>query len=163
MDGLQFCFVLSSNDRRPPVSGMRLPGPEAHKLAIWFALHTWFRQAEHVRGVGFSFDMPILRTVDPGRCCSQLRPSTRSSADIAALAPNLEPEFDIWRTGQGAPAQGDTGADPIAAGRRAIAQTNTDKMDCCFPLAIYKPYSGKNFSVTHFDNLTIRPLPDGGK
>src|SRR4051812_37064102 len=35
-------------------------------LAIWFALHTWFRQAEHVQGFGFSFDMPILSTVDPG-------------------------------------------------------------------------------------------------
>lgn len=34
-------------------------------LAIWFALHTWFRHAEHVQGLGFSFDMPILNTVDP--------------------------------------------------------------------------------------------------
>ena len=34
-------------------------------LAIWFALHTWFRRAEHVQGFGFSFDAPILSTVDP--------------------------------------------------------------------------------------------------
>jgi chromate transporter len=34
-------------------------------LAIWFALHTWFRQAEHVHSFGFSFDMPILSTVEP--------------------------------------------------------------------------------------------------
>ena len=34
-------------------------------LAIWFALHTWFRRAEHVQGFGFSFDVPVLSTVDP--------------------------------------------------------------------------------------------------
>jgi chromate transporter len=34
-------------------------------LAIWFALHTWFREAEHLKGFGFSFDIPILSTVDP--------------------------------------------------------------------------------------------------
>jgi chromate transporter len=34
-------------------------------LAIWFALHTWFWRAEHVQGFGFSFDAPILSTVDP--------------------------------------------------------------------------------------------------
>ena len=34
-------------------------------LAIWFALHTWFRRAEHVQGFGFSFDIPVLSTVDP--------------------------------------------------------------------------------------------------
>ena len=37
------------------------------------------------------------------------------TVDIAALAPNLEPEFTIWRTGQGAPAQWDIVADPTAA------------------------------------------------
>jgi chromate transporter len=34
-------------------------------LAIWFALHTWFKQTEPVQGFGFSFDIPILSTVDP--------------------------------------------------------------------------------------------------
>jgi chromate transporter len=34
-------------------------------LAIWFALHTWFKQTEHVQGFGFSFDIPVLSTVDP--------------------------------------------------------------------------------------------------
>jgi chromate transporter len=33
-------------------------------LAIWFALHTWFREARHLRGLGFSFDIPVLATVD---------------------------------------------------------------------------------------------------
>jgi chromate transporter len=34
-------------------------------LAIWFALHTWFHEAQQVKGFGFSFDVPVLGTVDP--------------------------------------------------------------------------------------------------
>ena len=34
-------------------------------LAIWFALHTWFREVRDVQGFGFSLDIPILSTVDP--------------------------------------------------------------------------------------------------
>ena len=60
------------------------------------------------------------------------------TVDIATLAPNLEPEFTVWRTGQGAPAQWAIVADPTAAGGRAIAQTSTDKTDYRFPLAIYQ-------------------------
>jgi len=70
------------------------------------------------------------------------------TVDIAALAPDLEPEFTIWRTGQGAPAQWAIVADPTAAGRGAIAQTSTDKTDYRFPLAVYKPYSGKDLEVS---------------
>jgi chromate transporter len=33
-------------------------------LAIWFALHTWFRQARPVRGFGLSFDAPVLPSLD---------------------------------------------------------------------------------------------------
>jgi chromate transporter len=33
-------------------------------LAIWFALHVWFRQVQNVQGTGFSFDVPVLNTVD---------------------------------------------------------------------------------------------------
>jgi hypothetical protein len=68
--------------------------------------------------------------------------------DIEKLAPGLEPEFTIWRTGQGGPAQWGVVADPTAAGGRAIAQTSSDKTDYRFPLAIYKPYSGKNLDVS---------------
>jgi Galactocerebrosidase, C-terminal lectin domain len=74
--------------------------------------------------------------------------STPMTVDIAALAHNLEPEFTIGRTGQGAPAQWAIVTDPTAAGGRAIAQTSTDKTDYRFPLAIYKPYSGKNVEVS---------------
>jgi chromate transporter len=34
-------------------------------LAIWFALHSWFRDTIPVRGYGFAFDMPVLTTLRP--------------------------------------------------------------------------------------------------
>jgi chromate transporter len=34
-------------------------------LAIWFALHTWFHEVRHLRGFGFSFDVPVLLSIDP--------------------------------------------------------------------------------------------------
>jgi chromate transporter len=34
-------------------------------LAIWFALHTVFRQVTPVQGYGLAFDMPVLSSVDP--------------------------------------------------------------------------------------------------
>jgi chromate transporter len=34
-------------------------------LAIWFALHTVFREVSPVRGYGFSFDVPVLASADP--------------------------------------------------------------------------------------------------
>jgi chromate transporter len=34
-------------------------------LAIWFALHTWFRETWHLRGFGFSFDAPVIGTFEP--------------------------------------------------------------------------------------------------
>ena len=34
-------------------------------LAVWFALHTWFRDTAAVHAAGFSFDMPVLRSLDP--------------------------------------------------------------------------------------------------
>jgi len=34
-------------------------------LAIWFALHTVFREVTPVHGYGLSFDMPVLASVDP--------------------------------------------------------------------------------------------------
>ena len=33
-------------------------------LAIWFALHTWFRQTVLLRGYGFAFDLPVLTSVN---------------------------------------------------------------------------------------------------
>jgi chromate transporter len=34
-------------------------------LAIWFALHTWFRESQHARGFGLSFDAPVVASIDP--------------------------------------------------------------------------------------------------
>jgi len=34
-------------------------------LAIWFALHTLFREVRPIHGYGLSFDMPVLASVDP--------------------------------------------------------------------------------------------------
>ena len=68
--------------------------------------------------------------------------------DIAALAPNLAPQFTIGRTGQGAAAEWSVVADPTAAEGRALAQVSTDRTSYRFPLAIYEPYSGKNVEVS---------------
>src|SRR6266853_2430324 len=34
-------------------------------LAIWFALHTWFRETAPLRWYGIGFDMPVLASVNP--------------------------------------------------------------------------------------------------
>src|ERR671932_2037671 len=34
-------------------------------LAIWFGVHTLFRQVRPVEGFGFSFDAPVLASIDP--------------------------------------------------------------------------------------------------
>jgi chromate transporter len=34
-------------------------------LAVWFALHTWFRETRPVRAMGLSFDAPISSSLDP--------------------------------------------------------------------------------------------------
>src|SRR5215204_3829396 len=34
-------------------------------LAIWFALHVWFREVRHIQGAWFSFEVPVLTAVDP--------------------------------------------------------------------------------------------------
>jgi hypothetical protein len=72
------------------------------------------------------------------------------SVDFSATAPGGEPaDFSFSRTGQGAAGQWTVVADPTAANGRAIAQVSKDRTDYRFPLAVYKPYSGKDleFSV----------------
>jgi hypothetical protein len=71
------------------------------------------------------------------------------SIDIGQLTPSLEPEFTPWRTGEGAAAEWTVVADATAEGGRAIVQVSKDNTDYRFPLAIYKPFSGKDleFSV----------------
>jgi Galactocerebrosidase, C-terminal lectin domain len=69
------------------------------------------------------------------------------NVDIGQLAPNLEPEFTQGRTGDGNAAEWILVADASAAGGRAIAQVSKDKTNYRFPLAIYKPFSGKDLEV----------------
>jgi chromate transporter len=67
--GLGAPFIEKLRDNRP-LSGA-LAGITAAvvgvilNLAIWFALHTWFREAWHLRGFGFSFDLPVIGTFEP--------------------------------------------------------------------------------------------------
>jgi hypothetical protein len=68
--------------------------------------------------------------------------------DIARLAPSLEPEFALWRTGEGDPGEWTVIADATAAGGRVLAQISKDKTGYRFPLAIYKPFSGKDLDVS---------------
>jgi hypothetical protein len=70
------------------------------------------------------------------------------SIDIAQLAPNLEPGFTQWRTGEGDPAEWTVVPDASAEGGRAIAQVSKDKTGYRFPLAIYKPFSGRDVEVS---------------
>ena len=68
--------------------------------------------------------------------------------DLSKLPANLESDFTLWRTGEGEAAQWAVIADPTAAGGRAIAQVSKDETDYRFPLAVYKPYSGKDVEVS---------------
>src|SRR4051795_5420349 len=67
--GLGAPFIEKLRDHKP-LSGA-LAGITAAvvgvilNLAIWFALHTWFREVRDVQGFGLSFDIPILSAVDP--------------------------------------------------------------------------------------------------
>jgi hypothetical protein len=69
------------------------------------------------------------------------------TVDIGQLAPNLEPEFTQWRTGEGDAADWTLVADASAEGGRAIVQVSNDKTNYRFPLAIYKPFSGEDLEV----------------
>ena len=54
-------------------------------LAIWFAIHTVFREVRPVRGYGFAFDAPVLASVDPWALALVGRGrSLRSSASRSA-------------------------------------------------------------------------------
>jgi hypothetical protein len=68
--------------------------------------------------------------------------------DLSKLPANLESNFTLWRTGQGGAGEWILVTDPTAAGGRAIAQVSKDRTDYRFPLAVYKPYSGKDVEVS---------------
>lgn len=68
--------------------------------------------------------------------------------DLSKLPANLESDFTLWRTGQGGAGEWTLVTDPSALGGRAIAQVSKDRTDYRFPLAVYKPYSGKDVEVS---------------
>jgi hypothetical protein len=71
------------------------------------------------------------------------------SVDLSATGPGDEPaEFIFWRTGEGEPGKWTIVADPTASNGRAIAQVGKDRTDYRFPLAIYKPYVGKDLELS---------------
>jgi hypothetical protein len=68
--------------------------------------------------------------------------------DLSKVPANLEPDFTLWRTGQGDAGEWKLIADPTATDSRAIAQVSKDRTDYRFPLAVYKPYSGKDLELS---------------
>jgi hypothetical protein len=68
--------------------------------------------------------------------------------DLSKLPSNLESDFTLWRTGEGEAGQWTVIADPTAADGRTIAQVSKARTDYRFPLAVYKPYSGKDVEVS---------------
>jgi hypothetical protein len=87
---------------------------------------------------------PALALVIRGAAADSGQGREAMTVHIGQLAPNLEPEFTQWRTGEGDAAEWTLVADASAEGGRAIAQVSKDKTNYRFPLAIYKPFSGKD-------------------
>jgi hypothetical protein len=78
-----------------------------------------------------------------------LAQNTPIEIDTSAMQTGGEPEdFTFWRTGQGAGGKWNVVGDPTAAKARAIAQISKDRTDYRFPLAVYKPFSGKNLEIS---------------
>jgi hypothetical protein len=75
--------------------------------------------------------------------------NTPIEIDASAMQPGAELEdFTFGRTGQGEGGKWTVVADPTAAKGRAIAQISKDRTDYRFPLAVYKPYSGKDLEIS---------------
>jgi hypothetical protein len=75
--------------------------------------------------------------------------NTPIEIDTSAMQPGGEPEdFTFGRTGQGEGGKWAVVADPTAAKGRAIAQISKDRTDYRFPLAVYKPFSGKDLEIS---------------
>jgi hypothetical protein len=83
---------------------------------------------------------------------------TDTSIDLQTATVGAEPPgFAFGRTGQGRIGRWQVAEDADAASGRAIAQTDDDRTDYRFPLAIWQGVSAKNVDVT------LRFKPAGGK
>jgi hypothetical protein len=108
------------------------------------------------RRVGYRFLFVTVMLVWPAIVLAQGGGSI--SVDLSATAPGGEPtDFTFWRTGQGEAGRWNVVADPTAVNGRAIAQVSQDRTDYRFPLAVYKPYSGKDLE------LSVRFKPVAGR
>jgi hypothetical protein len=95
----------------------------------------------------------LMVAVAIGLACAASPSSAQGPAsvqvDLSTMDVNVLPgDFEAWRTGQGQPAHWTVVKDETATQGRAIAQVSTDRTDYRFPLAVYKPFSGKNVEVT---------------
>jgi hypothetical protein len=68
--------------------------------------------------------------------------------DLSTLSADLEPDFTLWRTAEGEAGKWTIVADPTAVNGQALGQLSEDRTDYRFPLAIYKPYSGKDLELS---------------
>ena len=79
---------------------------------------------------------------------ASLAQNTPIEIDTSVMQTGGEPDdFTFWRTGQGAGGKWTVVGDPTSAKGHAIAQTSKDRTDYRFPLAVYKPFSGKNLEI----------------
>ena len=79
---------------------------------------------------------------------SEAQVSAPIRIDLSKAEPGQEPaDFSIWRTGQGEAARWIVVGDATASQGRAVAQVSNDRTDYRFPLAVYKPFTGKNLEV----------------
>jgi hypothetical protein len=110
---------------------------------------------DRLLGLGIGIMLTVLAAVlviANGKAVGQT--SGPMTIDISRLQPNLEPDFSTWRTGQGDPAEWALVSDASAAGGLAIAQVSRDRTDYRFPLAIFRPFSGKDLEV----NIRFKPV-----
>jgi len=71
------------------------------------------------------------------------------SVDLSVIETHAEPAgYTFWQTGEGEPGKWGIIADRTAAGGRAIAQLSRNRTDYRLPLAIYKPFTGKDLEVS---------------
>jgi hypothetical protein len=104
-------------------------------------------------GAGFAVALALVLAASLGRTQPMI-----TKIDFAAATPQQPPpDFDMARTGSGPFPSWLVVDEPTAAGGRAIAQTNTDRTDYRFPLAVYRPVSAADVEVT------VRFRPVGGK
>lgn len=75
----------------------------------------------------------------------------QSGSGVVPFAPTqpggLPADFQVARTGRGAPAAWSVVADPKAQGGQVLVQTSTDQTDYRFPLAIYGGVTAANVEV----------------